>query len=295
MANVETFKVRQQRVERLGKAEVVEYETLPREFRIQAIHICDDVHEATPGGVWKKTQSFLARELGKIPPARSEDPRADCSQFLLESEDPLAVLSLIEYVFRVSSQQWQLFVDREVVEKVTEELNQRFLEHSLGYQFQSGQIVRMDSDYLHAEAVEPALSLLASRGFEGPREEFLKAHKHYREGNHREAIGQALNAFESTMKVICDKRRVRYDQRDTASRLIDKLIADGVIPRELQSEFQSLQKVLSDGVLPLRNSKASHGQGAKVVKIPGYLTSYVLHMTASNIVFLSEASRDSHR
>lgn len=90
------------------------------------------------------------------------------------------------------------------------------------------------------------------------------------------------------MKAICDKRRIRYGHRDTASRLIDKLVGDGVIPQELQN-------VLSDGVLPLRNSKASHGQGARVVDTLGYLASYVLHMTASNIVFLIEAHRNTLR
>ena len=192
MASVETFKARQQKADRAGKPDVFEYETLPQEFRIQAIHICEDVHNATTGGVWDQTRGFLARELGKFTPGLSEDPLEDCSQFLLESEDTLAVLSVIEHVFRVSSEKWQWLVDREDVKKATEELNHRFREHSLGYQFQSGQIMRMDSDYLHSETVEPALSLLAARGFEGPCDEFLKAHKHYREGNYREAIGQAL-------------------------------------------------------------------------------------------------------
>ncbi len=51
-------------------------------------------------------------------------------------------------------------------------LNHRFREDGIGYQYIESMLIRVDSQYLHAEAVKPALSLLSSAGFEGAQEEF---------------------------------------------------------------------------------------------------------------------------
>ena len=41
-----------------------------------------------------------------------------------------------------------------------EEMNQRFRENGVGYQYENDQIIRVDSEFIHAEAVKPALQLL---------------------------------------------------------------------------------------------------------------------------------------
>ena len=46
------------------------------------------------------------------------------------------------------------------VDDAVVELNTRFREHGIGYQFESNKIVRVDSQFLHQEAVKPALQLL---------------------------------------------------------------------------------------------------------------------------------------
>jgi hypothetical protein len=50
--------------------------------------------------------------------------------------------------------------------------------------------------------VKPALSLLHDAGFDGPADEFMKGFEHYRHGRNKEAVAEALKAFESTMKAI---------------------------------------------------------------------------------------------
>ena len=40
----------------------------------------------------------------------------------------------------------------------------------------------------------------------------LQAHAHYRSGETKDAITDANNAFESTLKAICDQRRWPYDR-----------------------------------------------------------------------------------
>lgn len=287
----ETYTKRKQAAELAGKPVIYTYDTLPQRFRVQVVYIIKDVCNAASGWVANKARKALVRDMGQFTLADLEDPFEDCREFTLNSTDVDNVFSLIELIFFYASHPQAFISYPQTIKRAADELNQRFREHQLGYQYHSGQIVPVNSEYLYAEAVEPSLSLLAEPGFEGPCEEFLKAHKHYREGNHREAISQAENAFESTMKVICDERGLKYEKNITAKGLIAKLINEGSIPPELQSEIQSLRNLLAAGVPAIRNSKAGHGQGAKVVDVPDYLASYALHLTASNIVFLVEAHR----
>jgi hypothetical protein len=54
-------------------------------------------------------------------------------------------------------------------------LNQRFQEHAIGYRLEQGEIIRIDSEFLHTEAVEPALHLMYAKGYEGALNEFQRA------------------------------------------------------------------------------------------------------------------------
>jgi hypothetical protein len=100
------------------------------------------------------------------------------------------------------------------------ELNHRFREHGLGYHYTDGRLDRIDSQFAHAEIVKPALSLLNASGFDGPADEFIRAFDHYRHGRNKEAIAEALKAFESTMKAICTARQWTHPANATAAGLL---------------------------------------------------------------------------
>ena len=144
----------------------------------------------------------------------------------------------------------------------------------------------MDSDLLHIEAVKPALTLLHAAGYEGPLKEFLTGHDHYHHGRIESAIGEALKAFESTMKVICDKKGWRHKKGDTAAKLIDVCLKKGLVENFWQSHFSTLRCMLESRIPTARNNTAGHGQGSQVRDAPEHLAGYVLQMTASTIVFL---------
>ena len=74
----------------------------------------------------------------------------------------------------------------------------------MGYRFEKGKIFRIDSKLVHSEVVKPALQYLHTPSFEGPCEEFINAYAHYRVGQMKDAITDANNAFESTLKTIFD-------------------------------------------------------------------------------------------
>ena len=270
MAIFETYKRRKQKAALAGQHVVYRYDTLPTPFRVQVVYIWHDTigdprrssldHFAYDSmkRKWSAIRFTLSRELGVFNLSNEEDSYASCIAFLLNEDDVDSILSLIECSFRLIENDAEREAGKERAKKAITELNHRFLEHHLGYRYQAGQIMQMDSEYLHSNAVEPAIFLLGSPGFEGPLQEFLQAHKHYRARDFKEAITQASNSFESTMKAICDQSGWSYDEGWTTKKLIDIMFEKALVPSELQSHFSGLRNVLSDAVSTLRNRKGGH-------------------------------------
>jgi hypothetical protein len=176
------------------------------------------------------------------------------------------------------------------VEEAILEINQRFRDHGVGFQFENGEIIRVDSKFLHQEAIRPALHLLAEKEYAGPNAEFLLAHEHYRHGRFKEAIVAAAKSFESVLKVISSRRHWKISGSATAKNLLDAAFKDGkFMPSYLQSEFTALRSSLESGVPTVRNNVAGHGQGENIVGVPEYLVAYVLQITASSIILLIKA------
>ena len=285
--------------------DVYVYNAIPEPLRVQIVHILRDAIGTNMDWVspvrevYKFVYNTLCREYGVFQlreGSRHEDYKEALFNFLLTCEEVDRVLDVVELAFRV--------VDRVVrddhrfrsytslaPDDAIKELNLRFGEHTVGYQYESGQIVRVDSQLLHSEVVKPALQLLSDKAFAGANEEFLRAHDHYRKGRYQECLNECLKAFESTMKAICAKRNWSYDQNDTASKLINVCFANNLVPNFLQSEFAALRTILESGVPTARNKLSGHGRGTQQRKVPDYFASYVLHMTAANILFLVQSEK----
>jgi len=169
------------------------------------------------------------------------------------------------------------------------ELNHRFLEHGIGYQYDSGHIIKVDSTFTHATIVKPALILLADPTFANAQQEYLQAHEAYRHGDYPKCLVEALKAFESTMKIICGENGWAYNQNDTASKLIGVVISSGLLSGSLQSQLTALRSLLESGTPTVRNKLGGHGQGSTVVNVPDYIAAYALHTAAANIVLLVSA------
>ena len=288
--------------------DVYQYTELPRTLRIQVIHIWKTAigeyqalqHLYSPSNrLWDQINNILSREYGFFSLGDSRrNAYVQCRDFILNC-DTYHALDLIELTFRTIDTVIREFNHNDIrASNISQkpddailELNQRFHENSVGYQYASGELIRVDSQFLHKEAVVPAVSLLHEHDFSGASEEFLRAHEHYRHGRNKEAIVDALKAFESTMKSICDKRQWPYDKNSPAKKLIDVIVDKGLIPSELLSQFTALRSVLQDGLPTVRNKTSGHGQGITPVPVPNYLASFALHMAAANIVFLVEAHK----
>ncbi len=245
----------------------------------------------------------LCREYGLFVLPGTKDPYYDrdylqeLANFLLQEADAEKTLDAIELSFRVIDRLTRNYnhlhlndaSDR--ADAAIQELNERFREHGVGYQFDGGEIIRVDSRMLHAEVVRPALFCLARLHIKVRRRNFLTAHEHYRHGRSKEAVAECLKALESVMKVICAKRKWKHDPNATAKPLLDVLFSNGLVPAFWAQHFSGLRGALESGVPAARNKLGGHGQGAQVVHVPEHLVAFVLHSTASAIVFLVEARR----
>ena len=172
---------------------------------------------------------------------------------------------------------------------VAAEINRRFLEHGLGYQYQSGQILVETNSVLHREAITPALVLLNDPRFAGANEEFLNAHEHYRHGRLGECLVDCLKAFESSMKIICDLKGWPYKPTDTAKALIEVCLSNNLIPTFTQQQLTSLRTLLESGIPTVRNKQAGHGQGAARHQVSPHLARFGLHLTAAVVVLMVES------
>jgi hypothetical protein len=297
--------------ERAGQPVIFQYDEIPEKFRVQVTHIWKDAigpysgRFGAPAGakVWEAIHDFVSRELGLPALGTGYNPAENCIEFLLE-QDTEQVLDIIQASFNFIEHCFGQYngnpdwMQRNVglscpPDFAIAELNRYFLENDIGYQYQNGRIIRIDSQYTHSEIVLPALQLLNEPEFKPAQDEFLKAHEDYRRGRYEGAMNEALKAFESTMKIIGENRGWPVDPNAAASRLIQTCFEHQLIPTALQSHFTGLRTTLESGLPTVRNRYSGHGDGVRTVEVPGYLAQYALNLAASNIVLLINAHRVS--
>lgn len=309
MAVFDAFFKRQKRI-RGELPDVFTYENLPIPFRIQIVQIMQEALgvEADYIDSYRALENIrkayriivetLRKEIGvfRLPPSSMNENShiAELANFILQEPNVEYVLSALELICRVirNMSSSNEYIGRRNAEEFSrdciQEINTRLREHGLGFEYDD-EIIRIDAEFVHADAVKPALSLLRSKRFSGAEQEFMSAFSHFRKGNNKEALNEALKSLESTMKTIYDGRKWTYSKKDTASRLIKIAFDNKLVPAFWESHFTALRTTLEAGVPTARNNLSGHGQGSVPTEIPTHLASYVLHLTASAIVFLVKA------
>lgn len=283
-------------------SDIYEYGDIPQKLRIQIMHIWDDAigryYEA-----WDVINKTMLKELGylRLVEKYCESEEDYCKHFLLTHDNVEEVIDIIELSFIVidkiirSRDPFGKLDDRkQKPDDSIKELNYRFKENSVGYEYIEGKIVRIDRKFTHNEIIKPAMKLLYEERFEGASDEFLRAHELYRKQDYKNAILYAEKSFESTMKTICENMPYNYNKdKDTASKLIMTLCNNDFIPISLKTHFEGLNKAicgirasLDSGLPTLRNRKGGHGQGESIEYVPEEFVTYALNLAATNIVLL---------
>ncbi len=217
----------------------------------------------------------------------------------LISENVEEALDVIEFTFRYivedlldSNQRHRSF--SLTPSEAVEELNTRFREHSVGFQFVDSQIILMSSDFLHAEVIKPVLLLLNDSDFEGAHEEFHNAHRHYRDGLYKECLTECLKSFESTIKSIATLRGWSFDPKSAAKSLVQICVENELLPPYIIDTQITHFRLLLESVAIPRNKNAAHGQGPVVVEAPEYIARYGLNLTGTSILLLIDAHKEKH-
>ena len=285
--------------------EIYAYDEMPPAFRVQVVHIIKDAlgfntyHYNEAEKSYDFIHSSLCREYGLFTLGQSTNEASEFALLnnFLKTSDAERVIDIIEMSFKyievviANDYQYASMAETKIrPAEAIEELNQRFKEHAIGYQFEAGNIMRVDSAYAHTEIVKPTITLLWSDTFKGANEEYLKAHEHYRHGRNKECLTECLKAFESTMKTICKKKGWTFNPTDAASKLLNVCFTNGLVPSFTQTQFTSLQSLLSSGIPTIRNKLSGHGQGQVPQSVDDGMTRYGLNLTGSSIIFLVEQS-----
>ena len=272
------------------------YDELSTQLRQQIWYIVQDTFVESLGEMCVVVNDILCREYGQsslLSTVGTYRYSNTIQSFILYYYNVDEVLDAIELLFNdhIFNTIEGYEKDAQNLKKAIEELNYRFKEHNVGYQFQANQIIRVDSMYMQLEVVEPVLKLINNLLFSGACDEYLKAHKHYKAGNNKECLNECLKAFESTMKIICKEKGWNYDQeKDTASKLIAICFGNGLFPEYMTQQFTSLRSMLESGIPPIRNRNGGHGQGDIIKTVSDSLARYTINLTGCTIIFLIEQS-----
>lgn len=291
--------------------DVYQYDNIPDPLRVQIVHIWRDalgdhenIHSKQTVDAYIKIVEPLRREYGVFSLLGDErypvcDAPFELIRYFLNERNTDKVIDVIELAFRYidlvarhyeRSGQW--LCSEVVLDEAIDELNVRLKDHGVGYCYSNGRIIRIDSEFIHSEVVKPVLIVLRQSGHENAEREFLGAYEHYRHGRNSEALVDACKAFESVMKIIATKHGWGDVQNKPAAQLVDMCWRNNLIPVYWQTHFSGLRQILESATPTPRNKTAGHGAGAALATPPSNeLTGYVLHMTASTILFLTEAEK----
>lgn len=305
MARFDLFSKRQSDAAKAGQADVYQYNVVPATFRRQLLNIAvkafgEDKSYNSAYRKWVRNENWnwidetYSHERGILPLGGADHVPSDIrNQFMnMDARDALDMAEVIGFKIH-DCDIYEARKSRVVTMTPTprmHEVNYRLREAAMGYQFEDGRLTRVDSQFIHAEVVKPALTLLSIKGFEGAQEEFLIAHSHFRSGSNKEAVAMAANALESTFKAIFDKKQWTYSKGARISDLMKVARANNLWPNYLDNSFDQLAATLQSGLPKIRDNDASHGQGATPKEVPSYLAAYALHLAASKIVLLASAA-----
>lgn len=281
-----------------GESDPLEYGILPSKLRHQVVHVFNEAiarqTRESSDEFYTSLVKFLRKELGVARLARGYDHEDEFISWFRTEASIDELLDAVEAIFRLISAMAEASgyasQAEDLAEKVSE-LNARFLEASIGYQFENGQLLQIDSKFEHKHVVVPALHLLADPAFEAAEHEFLDAFDAFREGEYETTLVEACKSLESTIKVIGAQKGWGLDETWPLKKLVQAVFENELIPPFMQTEFTGLRTILESGVGTVRNKAGGHGAGEQKREVPRYIAAFQLHQTAAAILMLVEASK----
>lgn len=219
------------------------------------------------------------------------DPSAEVLGYLETEDEFIKTMDTIEVIFRmiakienlINGSGYPFFVKPE---QAIDNLNDCFKKSCIGDKFAGNMLIRIDNELLYANITQNAMIFLANPEYHNINDEYLQSHKHYRNGDFEDCIVNCNKAFESTLKVICNKRGYSYKQNARVADLMAILVSNNFFPSLLLQQITGVRKTLEEGISVIRNNQGGHGKGAAAIVVDENLTSYTLNLNGSAIKFL---------
>ena len=246
---------------------------------------------------WEQVHNVLEHLYGTFKLSRNpnnQTPIDDSIGFVLESE-PDQFFDFLEAMFKANCVSRMLFRPNDLVDALNLILRSDEVPFQLtpvvtrqkplpngGYSISTialPKVVRVDDNVAHTEAILPALSVLADVDYGGANDEFRKALDDYRKGDTADCVAKCGSAFESVLKVLCQKNHIGFDpNKDVGARLLDRLL-----PRSTLDVATFKEPLIA--VARMRNRlSSSHGGGSAVRVVDRHVAQYALTSTAAAIV-----------
>ena len=256
---------------------------------------------------WEEIHGFLQLRHGRVQLSDSRhltSSRAEDAMVFLSSCDGPEFLDFLEYIFRVDC----FFHVSSSEAQIVAELNELLRVDSLPYHItdfvrehvrevmqgpppfggREGVVIKTlafptvisrESEVIHTHIIEPVLKLLQAPAFRSANAEYLEALEDYRKGDLGDCLTKCASAFESVMKVICERKGWPYKQTYTAGVLVKTILDHTTLDDYLEPVLMI--------VATLRNrlSKA-HGAGVETRSVPRHLAAYALNSTAASVSLL---------
>ena len=141
------------------------------------------------------------------------------------------------------------------------------------------QIILLESEVIHEEAIAPALSILGASHFETANTEFRAALNEYKEGQHDNCLTKCGSAFESVLKILCKRNEWPFSETDTITPLLKAIIKNS----SLDSFFEQPLTLIAT----IRNHlSSSHGAGNNPRIAEQHVAQYMISITAASLVLL---------
>jgi len=198
------------------------------------------------------------------------------------SPDSDSVVDTLNEIFRCEPAPYRL---TRLIEKQTREDGSVILpsdpvEYRTFYcEYTYPKIIKTDDEAIFIEAIKPALSVLEDPAYHAANLEFREALEDYRKNDFDDCLLKCGSAFESVMKVICKKKGWPYNQSDTASPLLRKILENATLPSFFQTPLIT--------IATMRNKLSSgHGSGEETIEVPRHVAQYAVNSTAAAILLL---------
>lgn len=296
-----------------GLPDVYTYDNIEQKVRNQVFHIWNDFFkqqcfEPLVDTARKEIYETICKEEGvKLLISggyfsANEDCKNQVEGYFEGLKDTAKILDAIQITFYYMELLEKLTIEHNPyfpipysVGQAIKDLNHRFRENGIGYEYSNGKILRIDHKLLHQETIRPTLSLLSEKKFKNANDEFLKAHEHYKHKRNQECLNESLKAFESTIKIICKENNWTFNQTDTAKPLINILLTNNFLPSYNESSLNALKQLLEGTVPTVRNKNSAHGAGNTSIIVPDFLANYMLYITGATIRLLVDTQNEKKK